>query len=711
MKKTFLIFSILLVLLTVIAGGIIYLNKVVLPVKIKALIISSLETATEKKVSLEALEFNIFKGLVLKNLSLSDGTQTLLSIREASCAFLIPPLFKKNIVIPAIRIDSPVIFLERRSNNTFEMVDLILNAPSQEAKGEFKVFIYKISIENGRIDFQDDTLSPAFSKSINNLDLLLRLSLPASVKFNLSAEIAGAHPIKLQGSGEFKIPAKELIAQIKIRDFAAQEFSAYYKDSGISILEGANDGALNLNFKDNILNAGLVMQNKGLAVSKDKIAVKLNAETRANIKYGLIDKKLDCSGRAVITNARVSGLGPIDKIENITSEATFNNSGVSLEKLNADVFGVPIKAKINVRDFQAPVVQLELSAPDFSLQSDLAVNNKQVKLTQAKGRYLNSEFLAKGQIDLRHPPRLEADLSGEASIDLRDIKEPLKKFKNQIEQIKPEGVIKTQFAINGNIAEIKSCNIKATLASPRLCAYNLNAGDFMLNYAQAGGLADISLARLALYDGKIEADAKMNLNSESLPWLVNANIQGVKIEKLKTDTAAKEKDIAGTISAEAKINGFSADPGRVSGAGKVLINEGRLWELNLFKGLGELIFAKDFANIVFNEASCGFVIQDKYIFSDTLKLKSTLVNLAGYAKIGFDSSLDASLNVEVLEESTPSTGTLKDVFTAIIGQAGKFGTIKISGTLKEPKHKFQAAVMDILRGLKDSLFGKSERAE
>ena len=136
-----------------------------------------------------------------------------------------------------------------------------------------------------------------------------------------------------------------------------------------------------------------------------------------------------------------------------------------------------------------------------------------------------------------------------------------------------------------------------------------------------------------------------------------------------------------------------------------MVSEGKLWELNLFKGLGELLFAKDFARVLFSEGYCGFSIQDRFIASDNLRLKSNLANLEGYFKIGFDGSLGGSLNVQVLEEGAPETGTMKDVATAIIGQAGRFGVIKVSGTLKEPKYKFKAAVNDIIKSLKNAILG------
>ena len=54
----------------------------------------------------------------------------------------------------------------------------------------------------------------------------------------------------------------------------------------------------------------------------------------------------------------------------------------------------------------------------------------------------------------------------------------------------------------------------------------------------------------------------------------------------------------------------------------------------------------------------------------------------------------------------PLGGTFKDVTTAIIGQGEKFGVIKLSGTLSQPKYAFKTAVSNIIQGLADVFFKK-----
>ena len=261
--------------------------------------------------------------------------------------------------------------------------------------------------------------------------------------------------------------------------------------------------------------------------------------------------------------------------------------------------------------------------------------------------------------------------------------------------------MRADFNLSGDINDFKSCRLRAKCLSSAISAYGLKSGDFALDYGQAEGIAEISSLRLSLYGGSLAGTAKLNLNSENLPYWIELEAQGIKIEKLKMDTAAKDKDISGLISLQAKLNGFSDDLAKLSGAGKILVTQGRLWELNLFQGLGALVFARDYASIIFEEASCAFNVVDKTISTNNLRMKSSITELEGPVKIGFDGALDVALDVIILTEAIPLKGTVKDVTTAIIGQAGRFGVIKISGTLSDPKFKFMPAVADIIKSIKN----------
>lgn len=934
-KRTFKKIAIgLLFLLMLVSGGILYLNKVILPVKIKALIIETVEKQTGKKASLESVRFNLFKGLVLGELNLYDGQKRLIGIKEASCSFLILPILKdKKVIIPSITLQSPCIFIAREADNSINVMKLIPVPEKPESKNSsFGLIVSGITILDASIDFQDNSFSPPFIKSIETLNLSARLNLPAGVKFKLSARIKTNPAAELNAEGTFHLINKELTAKINLKNLPPEEFAPYYNSLGLFIHQGTVDASANLTFKDNRLSTDSILQCKAITAVKDNLTLKLNSTINAGINYNLKNQQLAYSGSADMVKTEVSGLEAIGEISDINAKINFNNQGLNSDKITATYSGILIAAKARLSDFNNPVLSLEatsdldlqsaqnilsrkfklflpaelsgkgqlsvkletplppkempviggslelvsaqaiysefglilkningplkfnldelswanlrfdwldssynttgslsnfknpslslklsspqlnlrqiqeaisekfkikvplaidgygkltlnlntklpaqeilridgsldisstnikldtlnqslkniqghlefsqnalkwsdftfsyldasyategrmknfsspsidlnLSSPELTLKSNILLNKREMKISTLEGKYLNSHISLSGTVNASHQKDVYTDINADLEVDLKDLKKPLAQFKDQLEKIKPSGIVKVKLNLNGNINDFKSAQASLKLQSSSLSLYGLKPDEFLLDYNQAHHLADIPLVRISLYDGSIDANAKVNLDSPRLPFKLELGIQEIKIEKLKQDTPLKTQDISGTLQAITKLSGFLTDFSQLSGAGKILIKDGRLWQLNFFKGIGELLFTKDFANVVFNEGYCEFFIKDQFLFTDNFKLRSNVVDLEGKGKVGFDGALDAAINAQVSEGLTPETGTIKDFTTALIGQAGKFGVIKLSGTIQNPKYKFKSAVTDVMKGIKDFVIG------
>lgn len=811
----------IIVLILILLGGlgIVYLNNVLLPTKIKSLLINSLQQATQQQVSLGSLRFNIFKGLVLRDLVIGDKEKAIVNVKEASCLFLVLPIFKKIVVIPSIKLSSPEIFLKRNKDGTLNIQDFFMPKMQQNEKPQFGLVIYRIAITDAKIRFQDESLAQPFSKEVENLDLELRFSLPDSIRFRLSANIQSALVPNLKAAGEFKLAARQLIAKVALQDIAPKEFSGYYQGLGIDISQGLVSALVDLKFQNDTLGLGLAAQSKNIAIAKERIKANLTLDIKAQMSYNLKDLNLAISGQAGISDSNIDGLEFASAIKNINGRLSFDNSGLSSEKLTASVLGLPVEAKLTLvnfkaplfninlnsslrldslpailkdkfnfvfpgalegsanlfltienrpadketlkiagyldflgaavklekvkrafediqgrlefssdqlkwsgltfryldgsyktsgklTDFKSPQVELGLTSEKFYLDSSFSINNKQIKLEKAAGKYYNSEFALGGNINTQEAPLIYADIEGNLKLDLEDAPRLLEKFKNQIEQARLEGRVDAQFNLKGNLNDIKNCAIQANLTGVYIRAYGLKAEDLRLDYAQAGGVSRILAARAFFYGGSLELNAEADLKPADFVYGINLNLKDVKIGELKEDTAAKKQDLAGNIQAALTLQAQGNDISKLNGRGNIFIGDGKLWELNLFKGLGSLIFVKDFSSIVFHEASCDFTIQDKSVSSANLSLKSSITELSGALRIGFDSSIEASLNVKILDEAVPLSGTFKDITSLIAGGAGQFGLIRISGTLKEPKYKFQPAVVNIIKGITDIFFSK-----
>jgi len=822
MRKFIVIASLLVVLVFL---GLIYLNKFFLPKKIKSIIISTIAQQTRKDVSLGSLEFNIFKGLILRDLVIADGQNVVLSTREANCAVFIWPILKKQIIIPIINLKGPYILLERLKDGSFNLQDIFASRPAvvkipgskgnKTKKSEFNVSVYKINIYSGTIVFQDDTLAAPFRKEVKGIQLSLGLALPAAIKFNFKGELSSNPPAFIYSWGEYKILKNELAANLSINNFSPKDFEPYYAGIGINLVSGLAEGKAKLSLKESLLHVQVSVKATKLVLAKEKVEASLNLGLDSKVNYNLQTKKLSFDGVCDIQNADISGLDFFGELKNFYGKVAFNERSLVAQGLRAELLGMPFEINLGVKDFStlalnintslslnflpaiakekfnfshvssalgkadlfiklhpdgkggwviqgkaditgagfklenqptpienissiiefgqqgfswsdtkfrykgmdyqgsgefsdfsAPRIKLQLSSRELSLASAFNITGRLIKITQAKGKYLDSQFLISGDIDNSDPAKPQADLSGKIKLELGDLSKVLERKYPFIKNMQLRGQLDTQFTFSGPVYAFNNCSIQAKLSSGNLSLYGLNTGDFQLSYLQEQRIARISAMRIAFYDGLINGDASLNLDSVNFPYHIEMQADGVRLEKLKLDTLSKNKNISGIFQGEASLNGFSGDLNKLSGAGSLSVKEGKLWELNLLQGLGKLLFAKDLGNIELSECACTFLVKDNFAYTDNLKLKSNIAELSGPLKIGFNGSLAGTLDVDIISEMVPLSGTLKDVTTAFMGQVGKIGVIKLSGTLREPKYGFKPAVTNIIKGLTDVLFGR-----
>ncbi|MFZ2356779.1 MAG: hypothetical protein WAW67_03025, partial [Candidatus Omnitrophota bacterium] len=304
-KNIIIIFLIFIIL---VCAGVIYLNKVMLPVKIKSLIVTTLQEQTHKKVTLGDVRLNIFKGIVLRDLKIFDGSETIASLKEGSCTFLVWPFFKKQIIIPTLNFKAPEIFLERRVDNTLNILEFFKQKKSSNSKPKFALYIYKINVIAGRIIFKDSAVTPSLVKTVENINLVANLSLPTNIKFNFKLQIKDTIPIKIISRGQYNIVKKELISQLSVKDFPPGEFIGYFKNLGLLPQAGLLDAEAGIIFKNNLLDTDVVLLTKELKATNGNINFKLNSSLKANFKYNFTNKKWDLSGRATIVRLDVSGL-------------------------------------------------------------------------------------------------------------------------------------------------------------------------------------------------------------------------------------------------------------------------------------------------------------------------------------------------------------------------------------------------------------------
>lgn len=808
MKK---IFIVLVIIILAASAGMIYLNRTILPTKVKAEIVKGLEVLTQKKVIIGSVRFSIFKGLILKDLIIRDDLTAIINVREAHCRFLMIPLLNKKIIISRIVFESPDIFVERRKDGSFNILELF--PAERAAAGEFRMLINRVSIKRAVINFHDLTLEPMYAREVKGLDAELYFLVPDKIRFDTKFSIPSSSPIKIGVSGEYSMKTKELNSEIRAKDFFPKEFAGYYEKTGIFFPDGMLDSTVNLKYKDGLLSLETEFETGGLTVSEEETDLKVSCSGRANVRYDFAGKKCDYAGSVNVRKMSIDGIDYVETIDDIKGRIEFSNLGLSSDNMTATVLGMPVEAKIGISDFsnpvldidasadvklapfqdilaenfnmkvpadlagdaklrfavqyairspersqakgslymlnssvrvnngkdaldnvtgqfqfvpnqvtwdeigfryhdihykssgvltnfQAPGIQIKLTSQDISLDAVFAVNEKVLNFSKFSGKYNNSALSASGTVDASNPGRLNLDITGSLEVDVKDLKKPFEKFKDKFERIKPGGVVHAEFSLKGDPKDLKSCVIGANLSTENLSLYGLKLATSTMNYAQKNGAGDILFMKSFLYGGSMGLVGKIDWAAKDIPYHLDADVDGVKIEKFKADTAFKDKDIAGSVKMRAKLNGFLGDASKLSGEGKIAVTEGKIWQLNLFRGLGVLLFTSDFSNIIFRECASEFTIRDKFIYTDDLNLKSDLLDINGPMKIGFDNTIKATLKAEFSEEAGKSGANNTRV------ALGRYTLIDVTGTLKDPQYKVRPDMENIAEGIAEHFFSE-----
>lgn len=786
--------------------ALVYINEAILPDKIKTALVEGIGQATGKRIEISSARLDLFKGLVIKDLVILDKDLWLITAKEADCRFLVIPLFRKQIVITSLKLESARVFVERGKDGSINIVETFFKNPVIFNR-DYNLTISRIILHRSYINFKDSSLEPPFTKDIKNASVDLRLSLPDKITFNAEFEIPSKLSMLFKSYGEYSILKKELSLNIKAKDVYLKEFEPYCKSNNIILPEGRVDTQADIKVRGDQLRADIDMTSLGLEFLQDRIKANLNCALKASAQYDFTKKTLIYSGGVDIKNLALSGLEYIEKIDDIRGKAIFTESKFLSENLTCTVAGLAIIAKADLTDFksgdlnidikssvelrslgdilknkfkiklpaditgpgklnlklaykfpikelpvvngyvdlskaraildynktplddvngrlkftanqlqwsdiefthkdmaytssgtltnfEAPGIDLKLDSQKLSLRSLLAVNGNFLTLTRFEGRYENFEFSIYGDLDTMDPSNLTADIHGIARFDLSrsglDVK---------IKNSSPSGRVALKFALKGNVNDLNSCVISAEASSDRISLYGYKMDDFKMSYIQRRGIMDIVSIHSSLYGASLSATGSIDFVSKDTPYQINAEVKNLRISDIKKDTALRDYDISGLVQSRFGVKGYSNDVSRLSAWGNIVISEGKLWQLNLFRGIGTLIFRKDFSSVIFKEGECDFFIKDKTISVNDINLRSDLINITGVARIGFDNSVNASLKTEFTDEGIDA-GKMTGVSAAI----ERYSIVEVTGTLKEPVVKVKPDLSNVVSDIAQNLF-------
>ncbi len=198
---------ILAVIFFVFSAGLFYINKVLLPVQARTIVLKLAQDALQRNVTFATLQYSPLRGFVITKLIIADKddpSKVFLKADSASARMLWLPILKKKIILPSIRLDGAELRLARTGINRWNFSDLIPAPTTSAAPSSAPVdaLVTGFTLTNGRVILTDTANAGSFSETF------LIPIVQGSLSVQGTATITGAVVIpSAQGRLEFNVSA------------------------------------------------------------------------------------------------------------------------------------------------------------------------------------------------------------------------------------------------------------------------------------------------------------------------------------------------------------------------------------------------------------------------------------------------------------------------------------------------------------------------
>ncbi|MCM8779852.1 MAG: AsmA-like C-terminal region-containing protein, partial [Candidatus Omnitrophica bacterium] len=362
-------------------------------------------------------------------------------------------------------------------------------------------------------------------------------------------------------------------------------------------------------------------------------------------------------------------------------------------------------SKGSIISYKEPRVILILSSKLYNLNADLKASENNVEIGSFKGFFKNTAFNISGSIDTTQKDNPLFSLNLDITTNPKDLAADLPdKFKDFINKFELDGLCDITGTLVASPANIRNWEMNLEVTAPELRLLNYRLEDLYVDVEQANKLLKIKKAAATVYNGKIELNILSNLAPADPAFNMEVSASNIDLSKLKQDIENwEEKDISGLFSLTAQAKGTLKDLNNLVSKGSASIKEGWLWELNLFKGLGEFLFTPSFKKVVFKEASADFEIENQVIYSKNALFKSQEMNLLAQGNIGFDKKLQLLITTEIHPKLLQSYRDPRR-FTSFV--TGNLLLVRAYGTLVEPRYHLSTVPQKMLDEIRDYFLGR-----
>ena len=516
-QKTLLILAIIFLIFS---AGLFYVNKVLLPVQVKGMIVKAIAEQTGRNVTLANIQWGPVQGAMITDLVIYDKdrpTDIFVHIKSASAQILIFPFFNKKIIIPSMKIDGISLHLVKTNPEIWNFSDMIKPAtPGTGTETMPDIIISGFTLTHGHITLVDLSSEEEFSEIIDPIQIKGSLSLADGLHIFGDMEIPST-----QGTLKFDtrtgLRDKTFKGDLKITNTHLERYIRFIPTP----LPGTiNDATLKS------AELAISAEDKNLTVSGSALLPGLNLALQKNIRV-----KTDLNLSKFVFSSKNGALSLQGDITAHKTEAAFNDQAIKGD-IHANITSLTLEngqlsaaADIEAKNFSAVLTGDQKFQGNIALSSlKIAQNDKGLSATadiQVKDLVIQT---AQGQ-------NIAGDLSlSKAQVRMKDAKTELQ----------------TQLKFGKLKVKSGETTISGDLASPDLVILNDNAIDLTMTAKLSN--AEIGLAQSMVFTGNPSAVIHLHAEDRALSYNGTLDLADGVLKNLPLIDAVKE--ISGKISFE-----------------------------------------------------------------------------------------------------------------------------------------------------------------
>ena len=390
-----------------------------------------------------------------------------------------------------------------------------------------------------------------------------------------------------------------------------------------------------------------------------------------------------------------------EKLTNLSGKATLRPDQILWDGVKVRYQNTDYVTSGRLSELPQPLVQAQVSSKDLSFETTLKWLQGSLRVDNLHGKYLQSIFTANGFVDLPVDGQPRLNIKGRGNLDLKDLFVLIPRSKEDAKGIVPEGQFAFELALRGTPGDWRNWNTRLSARSPSLTLKPYKMTDLNFSLTQSGGYLEDASMKAQSYGGTVALQGSADLHPKDMPFTAKIEIQDIDLAKLKEDNAWKGKNVSGSLAMAFAGGGNLNDIKTLEGDGSVRIDNGRIWELNLFEGLGKYLFIPEYSNITFHEATGDFSVSKEKVRTDNLTLKSEPVDLLCRGWVNFKGNISFGVFSKFSQETISQSGSLKKTITSFLTRTDEYLTIRLTGSLNKPSYMVLPSSVDLFKRTAD----------